>query len=337
MAVDWAPFVEIVHRHQRFLLTTHVRPDADGLGSVLAMSAALEQLGKSCRLVVASPWPPRYRFLDPAGRLERFTLPGDPWRDAQVVLIFDTGTWGQLGDFGVFLRQLPAVKVVIDHHLSQDDLEATRFLDVGAEATARLTWEAIQALGVALTPSMADQLFAGLAMDTGWFRHANTRPETFTLAALLMSAGAAPPVLYEQLFEQNSLARLRLTARVLQRLEVAAQGRIAYTWLKREDYADTGAHPADTEELVNYPRSVAGVEVALFFMEQPQGGVKVSFRSRQLDVAALASRFGGGGHRLAAGATFEAPLEQVREQVLAATQAALDGAGGASQTPSAPV
>jgi len=200
---------------------------------------------------------------------------------------------------------------------------AVRFVDTTAEATGRLVFEAISALGVKLTARMADLLFAALAMDTGWFRHANTTPATFALAGKLVEAGAAPAALYEKLFEENTLARLKLTGLVLDRLRVTHAGRIAFTVLQRDDYEATGAVPQDTEDLVNYTRSLAGVEVGLFFMEQPRGGVKVSFRSRTVDVARLAERFGGGGHRLAAGATLHTSLEEARAQVLQATEAAL--------------
>jgi phosphoesterase RecJ-like protein len=323
MPLDWTPFVKFAQQGRRFLLTTHVRPDADGLGSQLALAEALTQLGKECRLVIASAWPPRYNFLDSDRRIERFTPPGEAWRDADAAVVLDTGTWNQLGDFGPFLRSLDVPKVVIDHHISQDDLGALRLVDTTAEATGRLVHEAIRALGVPLSATMASRLFTALAMDTGWFRHANTTPATFTLAAELEAAGAAPTALYELLFEQNSLARLKLMGLVLDRLQVTKDGRIAYTVLMRDDYAATGAVPQDSEDLVNFTRSVAGVEVGLFFMEQPRGGVKVSFRSRSLDVAHLAERFGGGGHRLAAGATLPQPLDEACAAVLEATTALL--------------
>src|SRR5262249_52047414 len=147
MPIDWTPFVSLVQHTQRFLLTTHVRPDGDALGSMLALSEALRGPGKQVRQVVASTSPARYDFLDPDRLVERFVLPGDPWRDTEAVVILDTGTWGQLGDFGPFLRQLDVPKVVIDHHVTQDDLGAERFVDPKAEATGRLVYEAIQALG----------------------------------------------------------------------------------------------------------------------------------------------------------------------------------------------
>src|SRR5271170_3528407 len=107
MPLDWSPFVDLVSRHQRFLLTTHVRPDGDGLGSMLALAGALEQRGKSVSMVVASALPPRYDFLDPARRIRRFELPGKEYLDSEMAIVLDTGTWNQLGDFGTFLRSLP--------------------------------------------------------------------------------------------------------------------------------------------------------------------------------------------------------------------------------------
>ncbi len=328
MPLDWAPFVDLVRRHRRFLLTTHVRPDADGLGSMLGLAEVLRRQSKEVRLLIASAWPPRYDFLDPERRIERFAPPGDAWRDVDAVVVLDTGTWNQLGDFGPFLASLSVPKVVIDHHLSQDDLGAVRLVDTTAEATGRLVFEAVTALGVPLPEGAAQPLFAALATDTGWFRHSNTTAQTFALAEQLVRAGARPTPLYESLYEQSTLPRLKLAGLVLARLQVVEGGRVAYTEIHREDYAATGAVPQDSEELVNYTRSLAGVEVGVFFMEQPRGGVKVSFRARsKVDVARLAGQFGGGGHRLAAGAVIDAPLADVRARVLQAVHAALDGAG----------
>jgi bifunctional oligoribonuclease and PAP phosphatase NrnA len=326
MALDWAPFVAFVHQHQRFLLTTHIRPDADGLGSQLALAEVLRRLGKEVRLVIASSWPPRYDFLDPGRRIQRFTPPGDAWRDVDAVVILDTGTWKQLGDdFGPFLASLPAAKVVIDHHVSQDDLGATRFVDTTAEATGRLVHEAAAALGAPLDEATASYLFAAVATDTGWFRHPNATAATFALAERLVEAGARPTPLYEKLYEQNTLPRLKLMGLALERLRVTAGGRVAYSEILRDDYPATGAVPQDTEDLVNYPRSLVGVEVGLIFMEQPRGGVKVSFRARTVDVAKVAEQFGGGGHRLASGATLDLPLAEAQARVLAAVEAALGG------------
>jgi phosphoesterase RecJ-like protein len=296
---------------------------------VLALAEVLEGLGKQVQMLIASRWPPRYNFLDPERRIENFTPPGDTWRGAQVVIVLDTGTWGQLGDFGPFLRELPAAKMVIDHHVSQDDLGGVALVDTSAEATGRLVYEAIGALGVPVLPRVAHNLFAAVATDTGWFRHSNTSAATFALAEKLVQAGAQPTILYEHLYEQSTLPRLKLTGLVLERLQVTADGLVAYTEVRRPDYAATGALPSDTEDLINYCRSLAGVEVGLFFMEQPAGGVKVSFRSRNfVDVAAVAGQFGGGGHHRAAGAILQTTLAEAQARVLAAVKQALPKTGG---------
>jgi phosphoesterase RecJ-like protein len=311
MSLDWSPLVDIVHGHERFLLTTHVRPDPDGLGSMLGLAAVLEGMGKTVKPVISGVWPPRYDFMDPQHRIGRVTLPADEYRDAQVAIVLDTGTWNQLGDFGTLLKSLTCTKVVIDHHISQDDLGGLRFADTSAEATGRLVCEA------------ANHLFAAIATDTGWFRHANTTSATFAIAEKLVRAGAKPTQLYELVYEQSTAPRIRLLGLALGRITVMHGGRTAYVEVRRGDYEATGAIPSDTEELVNYPRSITGTKAALVFMEQPAGGVKVSFRSRDpIDVAAIASQFGGGGHRLASGAILAGSLEEAKSRVLAAIEAA---------------
>lgn len=324
MPLDWAPLVDLIRRHQKFLLMTHVRPDADGLGAQLALADALRRIGKTARVVIASRLPPRYAFLDPdRTAVEEFHLPGTEFRDVDAILVLDTGTWGQLGDFGPWMREMPVPKAVIDHHRTQDDLGGLRFVDVTAEATGRLAYELIRALGAPLSPAAAHHLFMAVALDTGWFRHANTTAATFELAGELVRAGANPTPLYEQLFECAPLARFKLVGLALARMQTRAGGRVAFTEVLLSDYAATGAVPGDTEDLINYPRAIDGVEVALIFIEQAEGGTKVSFRSRAVDVSRVAELFGGGGHKLAAGARLPDPLPIAREKVIAAAERAL--------------
>jgi phosphoesterase RecJ-like protein len=323
--LDWKPFVDFVARHERLIITTHIRPDGDGLGSMLALAEALIHKAKTILPVIAGSLPARYRFMDRASRIQRHDKSSAEAFRADALIVLDTGTWNQLGDFGQFLSAFAGPKVVIDHHATQDDLGARRFIDERAESTGRLIHEAIEAMGAPITASIATYLFVALAMDTGWFRHANTVPRSFTLAEKLAAAGAQPDVLYDHLFEENTLPRLRLSGLVLDRLQVTANGLVAYTELHRDDYKATGAVPQDSEDLVNYTRSLAGVQVGLFFMEQPRGGIKVSLRARGgVDVARIAERFGGGGHRLASGAVIEGTLENVRERVLAEVIAAVE-------------
>jgi phosphoesterase RecJ-like protein len=326
MPLDWSPLTDFLRRHDRPLLMTHIRPDADGLGSQLALHDALSSLGKKPRVAIASKLPPRYDFLDPGRTLvEDFRMPGEAFRDCDCAVVLDTGTWNQLGDFGDFLKANPLPRAVVDHHRTQDDLGGLQLVDVSSESTGRLAYQITRALGLAPSPRAANHLFMAMATDTGWFRHRNTTPETFALGGELVAAGADPTDLYEKLYEAAPLPRLKLTGVAIDRLRVRSGGRVAYTEILLTDYAATGSVPGDTEDLINFPRSVEGVEVALVFIEQPGGGTKVSFRSKALDVSKLAERFGGGGHKLASGARVEKPLPAVRDEVLAAVDVALYG------------
>src|SRR5262245_14931793 len=141
MPLDWTPFVEAVRGNQRFLLTTHIRPDGDGLGSMKALADALKGQAKEVQLVIASSMPERYRFLDAEGQINRCSSADECGRKPDVAIVLDTGTWNQLGDFAAYFRTLQAKRFVIDHHVTQDDLGAVKFVDVSAEATGRLVYE----------------------------------------------------------------------------------------------------------------------------------------------------------------------------------------------------
>jgi phosphoesterase RecJ-like protein len=327
MTIDWTPLADLIETHDRFLVTTHVRPDGDALGSEVGMTGLLRQKGKDVRVVNVSLTPPRYDFLDPKGTLfEHFGTHVRPENlaDREVLVILDLSAWSQLGDMAEFVRGFRGPKVVIDHHVSEDDLGAVFFKDTRAEATGSLVAQASRALGLEITPEMATGLLTALAMDTGWFRHSSTRPETLRLAADLVDAGAPVDRIYRLLFERNTLGRLRMMGEALAGLKTELDGRIAYAVVTRENFERTGAIPPDTEDLVDYTVSLRGVEVGLLFIEMKKGGIKMSLRSRSdFDCAALAARFGGGGHRPAAGATLPDPLSESLPHVLEAVRRAL--------------
>jgi bifunctional oligoribonuclease and PAP phosphatase NrnA len=325
-SIAWERFAEIVRRHQRFVLTAHVRPDCDTLGSQLALAEILETLGKTVLCCNPFEVPPGYRFLDAAGRLRRLGAEVAPEQVAgyDVLVVLDTTAWAQLGEMGEVIRAFPGVRVVIDHHVSEDDLGAESFKDVEADATGRLVVEAADALGVPLTPGIAQPAFAALATDTGWFRFSSARAETFQLAARLVEAGAMPDALYKRLYEEETLARLQLVGRAMARTRTELDGRLIHTSMRRDDFEATGALPADSEDVINMTLSVGGTEVAVIFVEQPGGGLKISFRSRcDVDCSQLARRFDGGGHKKASGAFQHGPFDEVQARVLDAVRAAM--------------
>jgi len=326
MIIPWPRLVEIIRRHRRFALTAHVRPDGDALGSEAAMVEILESLGKD--VTVCNPFgiPPNLRFLDPKGKFRRLGVdlsPGD-LADREVLIVLDTSAWAQLGAMAEVVKTTQALKVVIDHHQSGDDLGAECFKDEHAEATGCLVVEAADQLGVPLSPGIARAAFVAVATDTGGFRCASTGAGTLQLASRLVEAGAVPDRLYKELYENDSHARLRLIGRTLARSETDLEGRLIYSWLEQSDFTALGAIPSDSEDIINMLLSVHGTEAAVMLVEQPAGGFKVSLRSRSaMDCCVVAERFGGGGHRMAAGAFFNEPLDSARRIILDAVRSAM--------------
>ncbi len=201
------------------MLTTHIRPDGDALGCEAAMAEVLDSLGKDVLVCNVFSIPPDLQFIDRKKKFKKLGADVAPDRlaDREVLIILDTSAWAQLGSMADVVRSTKALKIVIDHHVSEDDLGAEVFKDIDAEATGRLVIEAMDQLKVPLTPDIARAAFVAVATDTGWFRFASTSAETFTLIARLVQAGAHPGEIYKNLYENDSLARLRLMGRTLSR------------------------------------------------------------------------------------------------------------------------
>jgi phosphoesterase RecJ-like protein len=328
MTIEWARLRQIIDAHDQFLITSHVRPDGDAIGSELGMAALLAQKGKQYIIVNASKFPRRYCFLDPERRVRHY---GDEVKPAElesieVVIILDTSAWAQLDSMADYVRTTPAKKVIIDHHIGHDDMGAELFKDTSAAACGSLVAEAVDHLGCEMTREVAQPLFVALATDTGWFRFSSTDGKTLRIAARLLDTGIPVDRLYRTIFEESTVARLKLIGRTLESLRVICNGRVAYSSVRLEDLQATGAIPQDSEDMVNYTLSISGVEVGLMFVEQRSGSVKVSFRARDsVDCSRIASQFGGGGHRAASGATIDAPLAQAQACVLKAVEATLEG------------
>jgi phosphoesterase RecJ-like protein len=323
MPIHWQAFLQLLEGRERFVISSHVRPDADALGSEIGLAMFLRKRGKHVRIINPSATPPHLKFLDPDGMIQQIVedVTIDEACQAEMHIVVDTSAWQQLCEVGSVLRQTPARKVVIDHHLSSDDLGATEFKDVSASATGVLIAELIAAAGDEISLSQAEALFAAIATDTGWFRFPNTDSRTLLAAASLIDHGVRPNLLYRELYERSSLARLKLHSIALGRATLACDGKLAYTLVTLQDFVDTGALPTDTEELVNVCLAIEGVQAAFILVEQPDGRMKASLRSRsELSVAAIAEQFGGGGHRLAAGTMLPGPILAAEESLLTAFQ-----------------
>jgi bifunctional oligoribonuclease and PAP phosphatase NrnA len=326
MKLDWSPLLTFLSDKPRLVVTSHVRPDADAIGSEIGMAAVLRGLGKEVTIVNVSPTPPHLKFLDPQGEIRQLGVTISPAEVAVVDghLIVDTSAWPQLNDIGKVFRDSGKPRAVIDHHVSSDDLGALELKDTTREATGSLIHEFAGAAGVPLDAAAATALYAAIATDTGWFRFAATSADTMRVVGDLITRGARPDTIYRELYEQATLARMRLAGRVLSRITVECEGRLAYTTVAWADFEEFGAVASDTEDLVNECLRIAGTKGAFIAIEQQNRQVKVSFRSRtDVNVAAIAEQFGGGGHKQAAGATLAGPLPQALERARTAMHAAL--------------
>ncbi len=327
MSIHWPRFTELVRSHDRFLLTSHIRPDCDALGSELGMAGVLESLGKQALIVNAQTTPPNLQFIDPHRKLNALGVDVQPHEleACEVLMVLDTSAWAQLGTMAEVVRATRAHKLILDHHVGEDDMGAELFKNPQAEATGRLVLEAAQHLGVRITPEIAKPLFAAIATDTGWFRFGSTTGTTFRAGGDLVDAGAVPSEIYAALYEQDSLPRLKLRGRILARTETELEGRLAHTSALKKDFEETGALPSDTEDVINMTLAIAGTQVAVILVEQPAGGFKLSFRSRtsQIDCNEIAKIFGGGGHKAAAGAFISAPWPVAQSKVLDVVRAAM--------------
>ena len=326
MNINWPAFTADIRAAKDIVLTSHVRPDADALGSELGMARVLDTLGKRVRIVNGQATPPNLAFLDLEKRIQVIgqdvKLAG--LADADLVMVLDTSAWAQLGPMGDAIKALTCKKIVLDHHVGEDDLGATWYKNTSAEAAGRLVVEAAEQLGVTLTPEMAMPLFAAVATDTGWFRFGSANGYTYEIGKKLIDAGARPAEIFKQLYEQETIGRVRLRGIILSRIELELGGRLAHTHALKEDFAKLGALPSDTEDVINMALAIKGTEFAVIFVEQLSGGFKISFRSRcEVNCNSLAQQFGGGGHKAAAGAFVQGNLEQAQSQILGAVRKAL--------------
>ncbi len=343
MNINWEPLRQIIQAHQRFVISSHVRPDADAIGSEIGLARVLETLGKTVRIVNTSATPANILFLDPTRQAQQLGTAAKPEDvlQAEVHIIVDTSSWAQLSDVGKLMRESSAKRVVIDHHVSCDDLGAVEFKNTSSEATGSLIFQLSEALGVTVGAEAATALFAAIATDTGWFRFSAVSAETMRIAGRLIECGASPPAIYRELYEQGTLAKMHLVGRALNRMKIDCDGELAYTTIEWSEFVESGAVSADTEDLVNECLKVAGTKGAFIAIEQQNKQVKVSFRSRveALNVAAVAEKFTGGGHRVASGATLAGPFPVAVGKALEAMKEAVYAARGASpaSTASKPV
>jgi phosphoesterase RecJ-like protein len=313
---DLKAIADALRQHDRFLVVTHENPDGDALGSLLAATLALRQLGKDAVMYHAgrTPLPREYAFMPLSGLVRE--RPADA--AGRVLLAVDCAKEDRIGDEDV-LTLAPLV-LDIDHHHDNTRFGDHNLIVADASSTGEVLRDVFTELGVELTPELAEPLYIALVTDTGRFQYANTTPKALRLAAELVEAGADIHAVFQEVYESVEFAKLKLLARALDRAEVFEGGRIVVSHLLRSDFADAGASEPYSEGIIDYLRAVEGAELAALIREQLNESAhahKGSLRSSidELDVSAIARRFGGGGHRQAAGFSTDLPRDQIVEQI----------------------
>jgi len=311
---DLQVIADAIKKEEYLAVVGHAVPDGDCVGSVLGLFLGLKQLGKNVVAYLPDRVPAQYHYLY---RSDQIQMPGEPLPTGTTVIFVDCGDEQRVGEAFLPLLAERGITFNLDHHRSNPHFGNYNYVDVTAAATAEIIYELLLALQVSVTPDIAQALFAGIVMDTGSFLNGNTTAKSLRIAADLMDAGVDIDHSRISLFESKPKAEVALMARALDNLEVSPDGKMAWISLPYAEVAEVGALELFPETLINYTRMIDGVEVGMLFREIKPGTVKVGFRSKgKVDVASLASRFGGGGHLQAAGARQSGSLSEVIERVL---------------------
>jgi bifunctional oligoribonuclease and PAP phosphatase NrnA len=316
---QWDELVAVVNAHQRFLLTTHVKPDGDGLGSQIGLARFLTQLGKSVRVVNDSPLHPVYRFLDPDGLVQSFAEAEDELlrNPPEVAFIVDISSHSRLGALKDYMKSSKALSVCLDHHQpGGDESSVLNLIDVEAAATGEIVFRLVRQWPMPLSAAVAEPLYASILTDTGCFAHTNSTARVHRVAAELLDTGISHTEIYRNMFQRSSLARYKLLAHLMLNLETSREGTLAWMLVSMDLLSGYGITADELNHFAEAPRVIEGIEAIILFLEE-EGEVKLSFRSKgRANVLQVAKFFGGGGHQHASGARLPGTMEQVVDQVL---------------------
>jgi phosphoesterase RecJ-like protein len=311
---------ETISRHRTFLVTSHARPDGDSIGSQLAMAFALDALGKQVRIVNVDAAPDHYQGFPGLERIE--IAPRVDASGADVVIVMECSDLSRTGVAG--LDGHPRV-LNIDHHAGNRMYGAVNWHDESAAACGEMVFDLIRALGVPLSFEIATHIYLAILTDTGSFHHSNITPRTFDICRQTVEAGVSPAAMARRVFDSNSFGKLKLIGALLDRMELVDEGRLAVLHIDDAMLEACGCTHNDTEGIINLPLTAREIQAVVFFKATSGGHVRVSMRSKyDVDVRSVATRYGGGGHKNAAGFTVTEPLERARPRILALIVDAID-------------
>lgn len=320
---------EVLKAHQSFVLLSHVRPDADAIGSQIALGATLMAMGKSVRLINEDGLPESLAFLAGSDRIES---PPAEFMEVEVAIALDTAAKPRLGENALRAASKAKVWINIDHHLSNPKYGDYNLIDSTSPATGQILYNLIIQCQLPMPDETRDSIYVAVSTDTGSFQYPSTTAETYELAADMIRRGLNVGEINAKTYDEQPYRRLELMRALLLTLERSADGLVANWTMHDQVRSDLELRPEDSEGLIDIIRGIRGVLVAVFFEELPDGKVRVSMRSkdRRFDVCQIALQFGGGGHALAAGIRMPGPIEDAKGKVLDAIQSRLRETGIAS-------
>ncbi len=318
----WNPIRQFIDRHDAFVVTSHINPDGDAIGSEMGLAHYLRELGKRVVVMNSTDTPEVLRFLDAGEEIRIYgdAASKDLLDTVDACIIVDVNNWEQLGNIGRGLQSRSIPRACIDHHRGNTpDFADYTVSDVSAAATGLLIYELILANGGVVTKPIAEALYSAIITDTGTFRFSNTDARVLRTAAALCDAGVVPFEMHRKVFGSKSWGAGRLLGPVLSTLESESGGKLAIITASLEMVNNAGATYDDMDGFVDLVRAIKGVELVLFFKETEEGDIKVSLRSNgNVDAHAIAKQFGGGGHTMASGMRIQGPMPSAVDTVVTA-------------------
>jgi len=293
--------------HDHYTILSHRRPDGDTIGSTAALCLGLRQLGRKAHVLYNEETTSRFAWLHEG-------LTKESVEDGDVIVSVDVASPGMLPK--AFAHLIGKIDLRIDHHASATSFTAVELVDGGSASCAELVWDVLEEMGVQMDKAIAEAVYVGTSTDTGCFRYANTNAHTFATAAKCASAGARVFELNQELFETNTLGRLRMQAWIVDHMQLIADGKMAVIAIPKAVEEEIGVTEDDMDNISSFPRTVAGVCMAATLRETKDGDTKISVRAVPgYDATLVTTKFGGGGHKGAAGAALKLPLNEAARVV----------------------
>lgn len=309
--------IDVINKSSKIVVTSHMQPDGDNIGSSLALCLALQKLGKKAVFVIDDNVPELFRFLKGARNVEKPSSYAE--LDFDLVIALDCGDLERLGKVAQLVGKTKLVNM--DHHISNTKFGEINLVEENASATAEIVYKLIKTMGIFIDKDIADCIYTGIVTDTGMFQYSNTSEETHSIAAELIIAGMNPSDIFNKVYQNSPKEKVLLLGEALRSLEFFNNDMVSCISISKAQVDNIADEDIDTEGIVNLGRDIVGVEVAIFLKQKEQNIIKVSLRSKSyINVAIIAKDFGGGGHIRAAGCTIIGNMESAKQQILQAIQ-----------------